>query len=42
MQAFNGWFKENDHLVTVLDTSHITVAETAESAKAWLADHQIS
>jgi predicted RNA-binding Zn-ribbon protein involved in translation (DUF1610 family) len=40
MQAFNGRFKENDHLVTVLDTSHITVAETAESVKVWLAPFQ--
>lgn len=36
MQGFNRWFKENSQLVTLLDTSHMTLADTAAAVKRWL------
>jgi hypothetical protein len=36
MLAYNRWFKENSHLTTLLDTTNLSVTETAESIKKWL------
>ncbi len=39
MLAFNNWFQEHSDLVTLLDTTQISVAQTAVEVKAWLAAH---
>ena len=39
MLAFNNWFQERGDLVTLLDTTQISVAQTAAEIKAWLATH---